>query len=106
MKDETKDVRQIVNRIVELKDALEAVKPFYDEIDELTQELQEIVGVNHNLFADDGRVVSVVDNFSEKNTVFRPVGVKRFDAKVETMEEMQKSQERQAKKAAKALRGA
>ena len=49
----------------------------------------------------DGRFITLIDNFAEKNTVFRPAAVKRFDIQLDTAEELKKRQEKLAKKLAK-----
>lgn len=78
------DVRQtqidrLVARAVQIKDALEANKPLYDELDEITVQLAALQFSQAPVGA---KVVTLVDNFAAKNTVFRPCGVKRFELKV------------------------
>lgn len=92
---------EIVNRIAEIKNTLESVKPLYDELDELTGELGEVAEVNQTLATNDGRFVTLIDNFADKNTVFRPAAVKRFDVELLTGEELAKKAEKLAKKAKK-----
>jgi len=81
---------EVVNRIAEVKSSLEAVKPLYDELDELTAELQELAEVNQTLATNDGRFVTLIDNFADKNVVYRPAAVRRFDVLFETNEELAK----------------
>lgn len=76
-----KDARliQIAARVLEINKVLDAAKPLREELDLLTLEL-----VKNNCFsAEYGTfVLSVVDNFQDTNTVFRPTGVKRYELKV------------------------
>lgn len=53
--------------------AIEDNKRLYARLDELTQILKDA-----NL---SGTGLTVIDNFSDKNTVFRPAGVRRFELK-------------------------
>ncbi len=78
MKANMKRAAEIADRINEIKKALEAQKPLYGELDELIIELSGIAEVNTS-FSAGGNFVTLVDNFQSKNTVFRPVGVKRYD---------------------------
>jgi hypothetical protein len=107
-------------RIIKLKAILDSVKPVYEELDRLTLELKTIIGTDRlielNLteeqamfvmngevrFIARSQVVSIVDNFAEKNVVFRPAGVKRFEVNTETKEEYVTRIEKAAKKKAKA----
>lgn len=100
-KKDTVRAMEIVNRIAAIKTQLEAVKPLYDELDELTAEMGEVAEVNQTLATNDGRFVTLVDNFADKNTVFRPAAVRRFDVELMTQEELTKKQEKLAKKAKK-----
>jgi hypothetical protein len=92
---------EIVNRIAAIKTQLEAAKPLYDELDELTGELGEVAEVNQTLSTNDSRFITLVDNFADKNTVFRPAAVRRFDIILENQEELTKRREKLAKKLAK-----
>lgn len=73
-----KRAAEIADRIDAIKKALEAQKPLYGELDELIIELSGIAEVGTS-FSAGGNFVTLVDNFKDKNTVFRPAGVKRFD---------------------------
>ena len=114
----TEDVRKKAARLIALKAIMEANKPLYEEIDRLILELKDAMGVGqflvtlseqeslllHNgevtLLASE-QVVNVIDNFAEKNTVFRPAGVKRFDATNESLLEFNARAEKAKKKAKK-----
>lgn len=111
-------VRANLARVIQLKAVLDANKPLYEELDRLTLELKDVMGVgslainlteeetmymhnNEMKFLAPNQVVTIVDNFAEKNTVFRPAGVKRFEASLETIEEYNLRLEKEAKKKAK-----
>ena len=57
---------------------LEAVKPLYAQLDAITLKLIESE-ITHNALAIHG--VALVDNFKDKNTVWKPSAVKRFELK-------------------------
>lgn len=63
-------------RIAELLTALEAIKPLYEELDALVVEYVAAHGTGPTPAG-----IEVVDNFADRNTVFRVAGVKRFEAK-------------------------
>lgn len=107
-------------RIIKLKAVVDSMKPVYEELDRLTLELKAIISTDRLIeldlteeqamfmmngevrFIARSQVVSVVDNFSEKNVVFRPAGVRRFEVSTETKEEYVVRLEKAAKKKAKA----
>ena len=111
-------VRVKAVRLIQLKGILEANKPLYAELDRLTLELKDVMGTTpfavnlteketmymHNdevKFLAPNQIVTVNDNFAINNTVFRPAGVKRFEASLETAEEFRLRLEKEAKKKAK-----
>ena len=98
------DVSAKLQRVLEIKQTLDSVKPLYEELEQITLSLltdaASIHGYNH--LQGFGHVFTIVDNFQEKNTVYRPAAVKRFELKVETEEEYQASLEKALKKAEKA----
>lgn len=63
-------------RLLEVHKELEARKVFYEEYDKLVAELRA-EGFTHEIL--EGFDMTLVDNFADKNTVFRPAGVKRFE---------------------------
>jgi len=67
------DVKKLAEEAKKIITKLEAVKPLYSKLDELTLALKKEDLSEFKL--------QVVDNFAEKNVVFRPVGVKRFEIK-------------------------
>lgn len=102
---------EVVNRIAEIRNQLDAVKPLYEELDVLTLELQTISGSpsstpKYQTNTTPVMYVSVVDNFLDRNTVFRPTGVRRFESLVQTEEDVQKEQAKLEKAAKKALSSA
>ena len=85
---------RIASGIAKIKAMIDTVKPLYNLVDELTLQLKEIVGVNGEVEIPEqvfmfnekamftaAQKITVVDNFESKNTVFRPVGVKRYEVK-------------------------
>lgn len=76
--EETPRVLQVIERLATLEAMLNASKTLYAERDKLALELKDLVGVGVEVSHGD-MIMKVVDNFAEKNTVFRPAGVKRFD---------------------------
>lgn len=101
---------EMAARIAEIKTQLEAVKPLYDELDimtvSLSHRMREENCTESMIHAGGDKYVEVIDNFAEKNTVFRPAGVKRFEAAVVTTEELEKRAEKAAKKASKGVKNA
>ena len=92
--DEKSEAVRIAEGIVKVKAMIDTVKPLYNLVEELTLQLKAIVGTdveveipeqvfmfNERAMFTAAQKVSVVDNFETKNTVFRPVGVKRYEAK-------------------------
>lgn len=109
MEDTTQDTIQerhnavvaLVNRLIQIDQILDDCKPLYEEKDNITLQLRELVGVgnDHSIFLPGTEnVVTVVDNFADKNCVFRPAAFRQFEAKVEDREAYAK----RLKKAAKA----
>ena len=89
--------QEVLARLLMLKAQTEAMKAVYEEIDQLTAMLMAQVGLN-NEQQFGGKAVTVIDNFAEKNTVYRPAAVKRFDLDIEDLAERAA---KAAKKAAK-----
>jgi hypothetical protein len=88
-------VTKLVARLAEVEAVLDVTKKLYAERDELTLKLKEMVGIDYEVSSGD-IVFKVVDNFAEKNTVFRPAGVRRFDLVTDSLsarmiKEMKKS---------------
>lgn len=117
----TPDLQEVIakaKRYVILKAIMDANKVMYEEMDNLVLDLQKTVGLVsvpvvlteeectfvHNgeaKFIAPNQIVTIMDNFAAKNTVFRPAGVKRFDATVETQEEYLAKKEKADKKKTK-----
>ena len=78
------EIQGLVQRLLQIETILDGCKPLYEEKDAITLQLNELVGTGteNSIFAG-GKVITVVDNFADKNTVFRPAAVKRIDVKVE-----------------------
>lgn len=92
-------------RAVEIKAQLESVKPLYEELDAVTMRASEALRLSKTVDVN-GVKVTLIDNFESKNTVFRPVGVKRFELSVESVEEYAARLDKEAAKAVKAAKKA
>ena len=72
-----KDVGRLVKRAYAISKQLDEVKPLYNELDQITQALLTVDALKKgNALEHYG--VAIVDQFTEKNTVFRTVGIQRF----------------------------
>lgn len=71
-----------LNRVLDLQKELDLRKALYAELDALIVELAQggFKEATLNEFH-----LELVDNFSEKNTCFRPAGVKRFEIDIEPL---------------------
>ena len=87
-------------RIIEIKKAIEAQKALYEELEGLVLALKAHIGTDNELSVG-GQHLLIVDNFAEKNTVYRPAAVKRFDLKMVSFEDRVESEAKAAKKTAK-----
>lgn len=101
------ELGKIISRIAEIKEKLELMKPLYEELDQLTLDLHKISGSTgstpkYQVNTNPVKYVSVVDNFFDRNTVFRPTGVRRFESLVQTEEEVEKERAKLEKSAKKA----
>ena len=71
-------IEKLARKAAKVMKELEGMKPLYTELDRLTAELidlgMESVSLGKNKMV-------LIDNFSEKNTVFRPAAVRRFELK-------------------------
>lgn len=90
----------ILARLAEVQSALDLMKKLYEEKEVLTMQLKELVPVGQEVSHGD-YIFSVVDNFAEKNTVFRPAAVKRFDLEVDSILARQLKAEKETEKVAK-----
>lgn len=68
-------VTELATEAQNILSALEDVKALYSRLDEITMQLK---GQDLSCLG-----LVVVDNFAEKNVVFRPAGVRRFELKRE-----------------------
>lgn len=69
----------LLKRLIDLTEALEARKALYEELEAVTLALQE-QGFQHAVF--EGKDITLVDNFAEKNVQWRMAAVRRFEAKI------------------------
>lgn len=72
----TKKTKRLIQEALEVMSQLEANKALYTRLDELTAALKEAKAKE---LKEAGLVM--VDNFAEKNAVFRPACVRRFELK-------------------------
>lgn len=87
----------IVSRIVEIKGILDDIKPLYEELDTLTLKIVAMWPLTREFNLPNEDKLIIQDNFAEKNTVFRPAGVKRFESVIKTKEGLEKSAKRNKK---------
>lgn len=100
------EMQKLLSRIVVVKSMLDANKPLYEELESLTLAVNVMAGqgsfhVQMNpadaMYLHGGEVkhlspnqiVTIVDNFAGKNTIFRTAAAKRFEASIESLEEQQ-----------------
>ncbi len=70
-----KNVKKLVERARAISEQLDEVKPLYNELDQITLALSMV----KDLLPKHG--VTMVDNFSEKNTQFKVASFRRFELK-------------------------
>lgn len=70
-----KNIAKLVARAKAISRQLDEVKPLYNELDQITFALNAV----KERLATYG--VAVVDNFEAKNTMFKTVGMRRYDLK-------------------------
>lgn len=90
------DIQAKLARVLDIQKELDLRKELYAELDDLILQLKAGGFTQADL---EGQRIELVDNFDEKNTVFRPAGVKRFEITVEPLEKVLK---REAKARSKA----
>jgi hypothetical protein len=71
----TKHLLEMLVRAQKIQRQLDEVKPLYHELDEITFAL---VRVKERL---ESHGAVIVDNFAEKNTQFKTVGIRRYELK-------------------------
>lgn len=97
------EIQAKVERIRQIKQVLENNKVLYEELDDLTLDLLDSgVQVNQTLAAGGGSFVTVVDNFAEKNTIYRAMPMKQFDVRLEDADELKKRVAKETKAKEKA----
>lgn len=69
----SKEMTRLAEEAMDIMRKLEDVKVLYGRLDEITMALK---GQDLSRFG-----LAVIDNFAEKNVVFRPSGVRRFELK-------------------------
>lgn len=95
--------QRLVSKIISINATLEAIKPLYAELDLATLELMEMIGLDRQLIEAGTQIgVQVVDEFAEKNIIWRIQKSQRFIAKLETLDERNKKFEKERKALEKA----
>lgn len=72
-KPKRKTIREMVARAAEIKNHIDAVKPLYGELDEITLALATLKPEKLELWG-----VAIVDNFRSQNTSFKTIGISRY----------------------------
>jgi hypothetical protein len=73
------DIEEMLDRVIELHKQIEGYKKAYSELDTITMKLLEL---NFKTTVFRGHPIMLVDNFKDKNCVFRTTGVRRFEIKI------------------------
>ena len=94
------ELKELLERAAEIKKALDVVKPLYEELDTITMRIATEFPMAQEVELKTGEIVKLVDNFASTNTVFRPLGIKRFELKIMTAEEFAYSRMSKAEKTA------
>lgn len=94
----------VVQRLAEIESVLATVKKLYEEKEQLVLQLKETVPVGQEVVYGD-YIFSVVDNFTEKNVVFRPAAVRRYDLDVDSVLARKLKEEKAVKKSKKMNNG-
>lgn len=74
----------IIKRLAEIESTLTLMKKLYEEKEQLTLALNSMIGVGKEVQHGD-YLFTVVDSFAEKNVVFRPAAVRRFDLAIDSV---------------------
>jgi hypothetical protein len=90
------DVTQILQRLSQIDAILSLQKSIYAEQNQLVKQLREAIGVDAEVTLDK-TIYKVVDQFANKEVVFRPAAVRRFELVTESVAD-------RAAKIAKALK--
>ena len=72
MKIKSHRIEQLVDKALDIMSRIEATKQLYKDLDELILLLKDVPNLEKY-------GVELRDNFAEKNVVFRPAGVRRFE---------------------------
>lgn len=102
-------VRRLASTIISINATLDSIKPVYAELDQAVLELKDLIGLNSTYVESGTQIaVQIVDEFAEKNTIWRIQKSQRYIAKLETLadrkakaEKLAKAEEKAAKAAAK-----
>lgn len=94
----SKQLKELTQRIGELKDRIDGNKLAYAELDKLIVELSCKVPAGTATRIEDNRVVVLSDNFATKNTMFKVASVRRYDVYILSDADLIKKQNKEAAK--------
>ncbi len=73
-------LEQLLDKAIETQLQIDSVKDLYKEMDAI---IDKLISSGFETLSYKGRVISLIDNFKNKNTCFRVAGIKRFELKIE-----------------------
>ncbi len=73
-------IGHLLDRAIALQAKLSEVKELYKEMDEVTELLLK---ADFKTSVHNGQTIFMVDNYKDKNCVFRAHGIRRFELKIE-----------------------
>jgi hypothetical protein len=93
----SQSLEHLALEIAKAKAEIDSMRPLYEKLDALTLQFRELAGEQEVLVPDTivdlpgrpsisvpAQFIKVVDNFMDKNVVFRPAAVRRFEVNTET----------------------
>jgi hypothetical protein len=69
-------MKELVRKLIAIQAELNCMKALYKQQDEI---LDKLIAAGFTSMKTDGYVVTLVDNYSKKNTAFKAVGFRRFE---------------------------
>jgi len=93
---------RLTSKIISIDATLESIKPLYTELDKAILELKELIHIGNPYTEEKTHIsVTIVDQFEEKNTIWRIQSTQRFIAKIENLDERFRREAKEAKALAK-----
>ena len=71
--------RKLLAKATRLKARIDAVKPLYQELDDI---IDELLKANFRGVVTKTHLFRIVDNFALKNVCFRPAAIRRFELRI------------------------